>query len=61
MAMKQKLPQYKGVLASAQIADGMNAATRNSRRLFEDAQLMLEQERYPSAVGLAILSIEESG
>jgi len=57
----KRLPQYKGTLTSAQIAEGMNAATCNSKRLFEDARVMLEQCRYPSAVGLAILSIEESG
>jgi AbiV family abortive infection protein len=59
--MKRRLPQYKGILTSSQIAEGMNAAVRNSKRLFEDARVMLEQRRYPSAIGLAILSIEESG
>ena len=39
----------------------MNAAARDSKRLFDDAKLLLERCRYPSAVGLAILSIEESG
>jgi AbiV family abortive infection protein len=59
--MKRHLSQYKGALDSAQIAAGMNAATRNAQRLAQDARLMLEQKRSPSAVGLAILSIEESG
>ena len=39
----------------------MNAARRNARRLAEDARLLLEAARYPSATALAILSIEESG
>jgi AbiV family abortive infection protein len=59
--MKQRLPQYRGVLTSAQIAEGMNAANRNSKRLASDARLMLEQVRHSSAVGLSILAIEESG
>jgi AbiV family abortive infection protein len=59
--MKAGLPRYKAGLSSAQVAEGMNAATRNSLRLFEDARVMLQQERYSSAVALAILSIEEAG
>jgi AbiV family abortive infection protein len=39
----------------------MNAARRNARRLAEDAQILLEAHRYPTAASLAILSIEESG
>jgi AbiV family abortive infection protein len=39
----------------------MNAATRNAKRLAEDAELLLQEKRFPSATSLAILSIEESG
>jgi len=39
----------------------MNAATRNAKRLAEDAELLLENDRYASAVAPAVLSIEESG
>jgi AbiV family abortive infection protein len=39
----------------------MNAAERNAARLVEDAERLLEAGRLPSAVSLAILSIEESG
>ena len=39
----------------------MNAARRNARRLAEDAKLLLEAGRYPTATALAVLSIEESG
>jgi len=58
---KRHLNSYKGKLNPEQIADGINAARRNARRLFEDAQILLEAHRYPSAASLAILSIEESG
>ena len=39
----------------------MNAALRNARRLADDAKLLLDAKRYPTASALAILSIEESG
>jgi len=39
----------------------MNAAFRNATRLYEDADLLFKQERYPTACSLAILSIEEAG
>ena len=59
--MKTKLKPYRGKLSAEQIVDGMNAAIRNARRLADDAQTMLDLLRYPSALALAILSIEESG
>jgi AbiV family abortive infection protein len=58
---KRKLNQYKGQLSTSQIAEGMNASIRNAKRLAEDAELLWERKRYPSASSLAILSIEESG
>ena len=39
----------------------MNAARRNAKRLAEDAAMLFEHGRMPSAACLAILSIEESG
>ena len=48
-------------LSAAQIADGMNAAFRNARRLADDAKLLLDAGRYPTAASIAVLSIEESG
>ena len=39
----------------------MNASLRNARRLYEDASLLYENERYPSSLGLSCLSIEEAG
>jgi len=58
---KKKLDAYKGKLTSAQIAEGINAAIQNAKRLAEDSVFLFEAERYPSAASLAILSIEESG
>jgi AbiV family abortive infection protein len=59
--VKKKLDQYKGRLSAEQIAEGMNAASSNAARLVEDAGLLLERERFPSAAALAILAIEEAG
>lgn len=58
---QKKLPHYKGRLTAGEVAAGMNAAQANARRLAHDAKLLLDNERFPSAVALAILSIEESG
>ena len=58
---KQKLAQYKATLSPAEIAAGMDCATANACRLCEDAELLLAESRYPSALSLAALSIEESG
>ena len=58
---KGKLSRYGGRLTPAQIADGMNAAIRNARRLANDARTLLDLERYPTAASIAVLSIEESG
>ena len=52
--------QYKGTLNAKQIADGMNAATRNAARLADDAQLLLDNGRFPAAFSAAALSIEET-
>jgi len=59
--MAEGLKQYKGRLSASQITSGINAAIKNSRRLCEDAKLLFDSSRYPSALALAILSIEESG
>ena len=58
---KRKLDSYKGKLSAEQIAAGVNAAIQNAKRLAEDASLLFEAGRFPSAASLAILSIEESG
>lgn len=59
--MQKKLDSYKGPLSISQIANGMNAALQNAARLAKDARLLLDSDRLPSAVSLAILSIEEAG
>jgi len=56
-----RLPQHRGELSCSQIAAGMNAALCNAHRLAGDAALLAEHGHTPSAVALAILSIEESG
>jgi AbiV family abortive infection protein len=58
---KGKLDGYRGPLTASQVVAGMNAAGRNARRLLDDAKLLLENGRFPSAASLAALSIEESG
>jgi AbiV family abortive infection protein len=57
----KRLPSYKGKLSAKQIADGMNAAIANARRLLEDAKALVQMGRFPTAASLAALSIEESG
>ncbi|GAJ11010.1 unnamed protein product, partial [marine sediment metagenome] len=61
MSIKKQLDSYRGQLNPVQITDGMNAARRNASRLLEDAEILLNSGRYPTALSLAILSIEESG
>jgi len=39
----------------------MNAASKNASRLTDDACLLLDAGRFPSAASLAILAIEEAG
>ncbi|HVT24972.1 MAG TPA: AbiV family abortive infection protein [Rhizomicrobium sp.] len=58
---KSSLDQYRGKLNPQQVADGMNAAAKNARRLLYDAELLLRESRFPSATALAILAIEEAG
>lgn len=56
-----QLPHYRETLAPRQLAEGMNRALANARRLAEDSATLLKMDRIPSAVTFAILSIEESG
>ena len=55
------LTQFRGRLSTEQVAKGMNAAARNARRLYDDANLLFEVKRFPTASSLAVLSIEEAG
>jgi len=58
MSIKKQLDSYRGQLNPVQITDGMNVARRNALRLLEDAEILLNSGRYPTALSLAILSIE---
>jgi AbiV family abortive infection protein len=58
---KGRPQEYRGTLTPSQIAEGMNAAIRNGRRLAADAKILLEAGRLPTAAAIAALSIEESG
>ena len=58
---KRPLALFAGRLSPAKIADGINAAERNAKRLAQDARFLLEAKRFPSAAALAILAIEEAG
>ena len=40
--MSRRLPQYSGALTTSQIAEGMQGASRNARRLTDDARFMLD-------------------
>lgn len=57
----RKLKQFRGFLTTDQVAAGMTCARQNAKRLAKDAQLLFNAERYPSALSLAVLSLEESG
>jgi AbiV family abortive infection protein len=59
--MAKKFNFYRGTLSAMQAATGMNAAKANAKRLLEDAELLFEAKRFPSACALGILSIEEAG
>ena len=58
---KRPLAMFEGRLTPSKVADGINAAERNAKRLAEDARLLLEAKRFPSAAALAILAVEEAG
>lgn len=59
--VKRVLDQYRGELSAQEIAAGMNVAKRNAVRLLNDAQLLFDEDRLPSACSVAILAIEEAG
>jgi AbiV family abortive infection protein len=59
--MHKTIRKYEGKLSPSQVAEGMNCAYRNAKRLAMDANLLLKAGSYPTATSIAILSIEESG
>jgi AbiV family abortive infection protein len=58
---KRPLALFEGRLPPTKIAEGMNAAERNAKRLAQDARLLLEARRFATATAVAILAIEEAG
>jgi AbiV family abortive infection protein len=58
---KRVLRQYRGRLTPVQVAEGMNLALSNAKRLAEDAKALLDVGRHATAASLAILSLEEIG
>jgi AbiV family abortive infection protein len=56
---KSKPEPYRGPLTPQTAAIGIKAAKENAKRLLDDAQLLLDERRFPSACALAALSIEE--
>ncbi len=61
MARKPAIKMYRGPLTPKQAAEGMNAAARSAKRLYEDAEILFAAGRFPSACATAVLSIEEAG
>jgi AbiV family abortive infection protein len=56
-----KLGQYKDSLKPSEIKDGINAAIKNAKRLLDDANILFNEGRYPTATSIAIHAIEEAG
>ncbi|MGE4064266.1 MAG: AbiV family abortive infection protein [Rhodospirillaceae bacterium] len=54
------LSPFRGPLTANEVAEGINAAIRNAKRLAADAKILLDAKRYPSAASMAALSVEES-
>ena len=61
VVVKNNLNSYRGELTPNEIVLGMNCAISNAKRLAEDARLLFDSGRFPTACSIAILSIEELG
>jgi AbiV family abortive infection protein len=59
-AVEITVPIHRGVLTPREVGLGVLAAHRNARRLFLDALVLLESNRIPGAVSMAILAQEEA-
>jgi AbiV family abortive infection protein len=59
--MNAHLQPYAGELSPDEIADGIAGAQANANRLINDAKLLYDAKRFPTAAALAILAIEERG
>lgn len=56
---KSKPTPYRGRLTPESASKGIHAAKANSSRLIEDAEMLSNNGRYPSACSIAALAIEE--
>ncbi len=60
MKDRPKLPlPYRGVISPERVLEGAELIDRNSRELLKDAKLLYKLGRYPRAVSLAVLALEE--
>jgi AbiV family abortive infection protein len=57
---RSRTPQYRGPLSPKLAADVSAASLRNANRLIEDARVLISAGRYPTAVSLSVLAIEEA-
>jgi len=55
-----RTPLYRGSLSPKLAAEVSAAALRNAHRLIEDARVLVSACRYPTAITLAVLAIEEA-
>lgn len=61
MEQKSKPFPYRGRLNPFQISEGIRGAKNNAKRLLDDANVLFEKGRFPTACSLAVLVIEELG
>lgn len=60
MKDRPKLPSpYRGEISPERVLEGVELIDRNSRELLKDAKLLYKLGRYPRAVSLAVLALEE--
>lgn len=53
-------PESRDRLSLAEMGNGIAVANRNARRLVTDSLVLLEHHRFPSALALSVLAMEES-
>lgn len=59
MMLKSKPSAYRGHLTLESAANGITQCKKNAEKLLEDAKLLVDNSRFPSACALAVLAIEE--
>ncbi|AOM77388.1 AbiV family abortive infection protein [Pedobacter steynii] len=53
--------QYNSVVTCAEAAEGIHVSLLNAKELLADGQILFDNARYPRAIALAVLAIEEYG